>query len=236
MRAFVLFLCLLNVILAAQLVQGYHAPAPRPLATEIQAERVRLLTPKALTSLPIRASTQAEPATTSPASTHATITDPATATVDSGCYNWGTFKPAQVNAVLAWLQPLHVTATVANATQGTVEKRYWLYKPPLPSAEAAQAKLDELLQLGVEDAFIVQSNQYKYAISLGIFRDQQLADQWLRTLAEKGVRGVVKAVRYAGAGQVVLHLHGLDLTQLQQLKNGLAQFPDSELTPETCPA
>lgn len=236
MRTFTLLLCLANVMLLALWLQGRHDQAPRVLVTEIQGERVRLIRAQALASWPSRAKPESAsvaavtPAMPALASNQAVSVAP----VASTCFRWGSFKPLQVNTVLQWLQPLHVNTRVVNLNRDSVEKRYWLYKPPLPNHEAAQAKLEELQQLGIEDAFVVQSPQYRNAISLGMFRDPQLADQWQQTLIEKGVNGVVKAVRYAGAGQVQLQLTGVDAVLRSQLKNGLALFPDSELTEMPC--
>jgi hypothetical protein len=123
-----------------------------------------------------------------------------------------------------------------NQQAGNVDNtRYWIYKPPLASAEAAQTKADELRKLGVEDFFVVQDPKWRNAISFGVFRDEKLADKLMADLKAKGVRLLIKSTRYGGQGQAVVKLIDVSSQQFSSLKKTQPQFPDSVVKEITCP-
>lgn len=66
---------------------------------------------------------------------------------------------------------------------------YWVHIPPLANKAAADKKLAELKQLGVDDATpMLDVGPQQFAISLGLFRNEQLASKYLEALSKKGVR------------------------------------------------
>ena len=65
------------------------------------------------------------------------------------------------------------------------------------------ARFDELRRLGVEDLFIVQdAGPNQFAISLGLFKNEQAAGRHLNLLREKGVRSAQIASRGANVLRV----------------------------------
>ncbi|MDP8567574.1 SPOR domain-containing protein [Methylophilus aquaticus] len=151
------------------------------------------------------------------------------------CYEWGSFNLARINEAVDAANQLGIKNFVNQQTGAVENTRYWIYKPPLASAEAAQIKADELRKLGVEDFFIVQDPKWRNAISFGVFRDEQLADKLMTDLKAKGVRLLVKSTRYGGQGQAVVKLQDVTVQQFANLKKTQPQFPDSVLKETPCP-
>lgn len=151
------------------------------------------------------------------------------------CYEWGSFNLARINEAVDAANQLGIKNFVNQQTGAVENTRYWIYKPPLASAEAAQVKADELRKLGVEDFFIVQDPKWRNAISFGVFRDEQLADKLMTDLKAKGVRLLVKSTRYGGQGQAVVKLQDVTAQQFANLKKTQPQFPDSVLKETPCP-
>lgn len=66
---------------------------------------------------------------------------------------------------------------------------WWVFIPPLPSKLDAERKAGELKRIGVTDYFIVQeAGPNRFAISLGVFSNEQGANDHLANLKSKGVR------------------------------------------------
>jgi hypothetical protein len=113
-------------------------------------------------------------------------------------------------------------------------KRFWIYKKPLKSVEAAQAKALELKALGIQDLYIVQDVRWKNAISFGVFEDEQLATNLLNELKAKGVKEVMKALRNQGKGHASLQFNKLTDTEIIELKKLKPAFPEANLKKVDC--
>lgn len=130
-------------------------------------------------------------------------------------------------------QQLNIKTQTNMTSSGQENIRYWIYKPPLATAEAAQSKADELRKLGVEDFFIVQDDpKWRNAISFGVFRDEKLADKLMADLKNKGVKLLIKAPR--NGGQAVIKLQQVSSSQYTSLQKARSHFPDSVLKEIPC--
>lgn len=227
-------LLLANLLAFVYFKREAWSPAPVTAQPEIHPEQLKVLKESDLDSLPMRASTAIAENISAEAShpmTAASTSSPAEATA---CYEWGSFASASVNQAVDEANKQGVRHTVVSLQSGAENKRYWIYKPPLASAEAAQAKADELRRLGVDDFFVVQDPKWRNAISFGVFKDETLADALMEKLKQKGVRLVVKATRFGGEGHAMLKLQQVSSTQLESLKKTQPQFPDAELKEVAC--
>ena len=112
--------------------------------------------------------------------------------------------------------------------------RYWIYVPPLKSTVAAQAKQSELANLGVQDTFIVQEPQWRNAISIGVFKDEQLASKLLEDLKTRGVRSAVKGVRNNEKSQASLLINHVSPEMASEIDKLKPDFAGSELKPVSC--
>ena len=69
---------------------------------------------------------------------------------------------------------------------------YRVYLPPLASKEAAERKRQELTRLGFKDHAVIQEDDWRNAISLGLFSVEANAEARVRELVAKGVKAKVQ--------------------------------------------
>lgn len=234
MKKLVWLLVLINVGLLIYFNKEAILPsAPKATMVEIQPEKITIVTQKEVDALPKKYA--ATPAT----EVTATINPPTvveTSTPNSAkamCYEWGVFSAPNLATAQAAISGLSLQAVVKEQSS-TEAKRFWVYKPPLKSAEAAQAKALELRALGINELYIVQDSKWKNAISFGVFEDEQLASNLLNELKSKGVKEVVKALRNQGKGHASLQFNNItesDLAALKKLKN---DFPEANVKEIAC--
>jgi hypothetical protein len=73
---------------------------------------------------------------------------------------------------------------------------HWVVIQELPSRALAEKKKAELRQLSVDEGEIVEDASLgPYAVSLGVFRSQSLAEDYLQSIVRKGVRSARLAKR-----------------------------------------
>lgn len=69
------------------------------------------------------------------------------------------------------------------------ETRFWVYIPPLASAEAARKKAEELAGLGVDDFYPINNgSKWQNAVSLGVYSTREAGEKRLAALKASGVR------------------------------------------------
>jgi hypothetical protein len=100
-------------------------------------------------------------------------------------------------------------------------KRFWVYLEPQASREAAQQKLAELQQKGVQDILLVQANDMRNAISLGLYGDQ---DSVTRRLARLNALGYQPKVLPRHKVKQVIWLDVLTELDIQVMAEARAQF------------
>ena len=151
----------------------------------------------------------------------------------AACYQWGSFSTRSLPRAREALGRLQVSYTLQQ--QSSVDAtRYWVYIPRLRNAQVAQAKMDELRNLGIDDIFIVQEPQWRYAISLGVFKDEQLASRRLDDVKLRGVNSAVKAVRNQEQGQASLVITNMLPETAAEIEKLKPDFPGSELKQTSC--
>jgi hypothetical protein len=85
--------------------------------------------------------------------------------------------------------------------------RWWVYIPPLASRQAAAQRVAELKKQGIEDSSLVSDEpSWRNAISLGVFRSEDAANNRAENLRKRGVRGVQVAPREGAGGRVYVQL------------------------------
>jgi hypothetical protein len=84
---------------------------------------------------------------------------------------------------------------------------HWVVIPELPTRALAEKKKAELRQLGITEGEIVEhATLGPFAISLGVFRGQPLAEEFSQVLAKKGVRSARLIKRELPAEKFALEL------------------------------
>jgi hypothetical protein len=149
------------------------------------------------------------------------------------CYEWGSFAGPDVARAKTELDKLSLEAIARERTpQDAV--RYWVYIPPRKSREEAQTKVDELKSLGVEEIFIVQEPKWLFAISLGVFKEEALANKLLQDLQNRGVKTAVKGRRNHEGGQTSYFVKNASSIQVDEIGKLRPDFPGSELKQVSC--
>ncbi len=144
------------------------------------------------------------------------------------CLEWGAFAGSDAGLVEEALAPLALGAKLSR--RRTEEPAaWWVFMPPQGSRQAAMNKAAELRRLGVSDFFVLQDDpNFRFAISLGVFRTEDAARNYLDGLRAKGVRTAQIGTR--DAQKVWFQVRDVGdavAARLNELKQG---FPGSEVT------
>lgn len=206
-----------NVLLFAY----FNLPLRSGVALQVESaplnpEKIRLLGPEEISALPLRRLPLQTPAAGQLA-----------------CYEWGTFSRARLASARSIVNRFALDAVVIQQTAAE-STRYWVYVPPLRNAAAAQARAEELRQLGISELYVVQDEQFRNAISLGVFKDEQLATKLLEELKSKGVVSAAKGVRNQENGRASLYISNMSSTLVPELEKLQPEYPGSELKQVTC--
>ena len=101
-------------------------------------------------------------------------------------------------------------------------KSWWVHIPPLPNSAQADKKAAELSRLGIKDFYVVrEGGPNQYAISLGLYKSEESANNYLNALLKKSVKSARIQVREAPGDKSVVEIRGTP----QQLVNALAELP-----------
>lgn len=226
MKLLVWLLVLLNVGLLVYFNSDVIAPKPVVADRSIQPEKLKILSAKDLETMPKKDAQTAQP-----------VADPVLGDVAStSCYKWGNFTKTNLPAAQVVLVRLGLQSDVNQEATAQEDKRFWVYYPPLKSADLAQQKAAEIKALGVEELFIVQDSQWRNAISFGLFQDEQLASNLLTELQAKGVKGATKALRSPGKALSSLLVKAVSAQTALELQTIRPEFVGTELTLVACPA
>lgn len=220
MKRNVIILGLLNIFIFAyfQWPDAASNKAHQSLP-EMHPEKVQLLSDKALQDLPVGSQSE---------------TDQAVATaVSTQCFEWGSFTSVSLKKAQDLMVQLGVQSQLLEKPSQE-SKRFWIYIPPAASQAIADKKIEVLRQHGVLQTYIVQDEKWRYAISLGIFQDEKLADNLLQEIKNKGIKTAIKGLRNQEAGQSVLALNNVSADQLDALSKAKLEFNNAELKEVAC--
>jgi len=217
MRA--LFLLLLAANLAYFAWWRYGAPADpadsAPLARQIEPEKLKVIAPKDLP--PPSTTRKAAPLAAAPAAASAP------------CLEWGGFTLADAPRAEQALEPLALGGRLAQRRTDELA-RWWVFIPSQGSRQNALRKAQELRNLGIDEYFIVQDEgEYRWALSLGVFRNEEAAQAHLAALRARGVRSAGVGPRETVVPKVWLQVKSVDAPLLARLKEIARQVEGSEL-------
>lgn len=224
MKWLVWLLLLLNVVLLGYFQLGSQQPAgPLDGHQAIDPGKLKIITPEELARLPKKGEAPSS-ASASPAATPLPV---------ASCYEWGSFAAVDAARAKAALDRIGLEAT---AKQQTPQEaiRYWVYIPPQKSLEKAQAKVDEIKALGIEESFIIQEPKWRFAISLGVFKAEALATKLVEELHSRGIQSAVKGQRNHEGGQTGYTIKNVSAAQAEEIGKLKPDFPGSELKQINC--
>lgn len=251
MRTTFWLILLANVILFALIQRGglwwaeelLAGLANDPVAQALPAlheEKIRLLAaPKG-----VPASISATSVPTLPAAPHVdssglqlsmNISSPvATRTNAPVCLEWGDFSGADLKRATAALSALRLGSKL-DSRQVDQIIRYWVYMPPLASKAAVNQKIEQLKVRGVAEYFVVQeAGPWRNAISLGVFKTQEAAQNYLKVLRGKDVRSARVGERAGKQKATLFILSGVSPATEARLTAMQKDFPGSELKNFSC--
>ncbi|MGH8710818.1 MAG: SPOR domain-containing protein [Burkholderiales bacterium] len=216
-------LLLANVVFFAymQLVAGGNDEA-QLTRQQFHAEKIKLLNPKdAFTAPVLKSAVKLE---------NAPAVDKSPA-----CLEWGAFSGVELARAQNALDKLQLGDRLSQRTsEETVG--YWVYIPPLNTKKDAESKIGELKALGIGEYFLMQDNSpWRNAISLGVFKSEELARNYLAKLQAKGVKSAVIGERNHQIKRTLFQIRDAGGALANKLAELQRDFPGSELKTEDCP-
>jgi hypothetical protein len=221
MKWLVALLVLVNAGLLVYFNSDIIAPKPVQMNPPINPEKLKILDQQALEAMPKKvAALPAEPIVETP---------------PTSCYEWGNFTASNLPSAQVALAKLGLEGVTKQADTAKVDRRFWVYYPPLKNAQLAQEKANEIKALGIGEIFVVQDSQWRNAISFGLFQDEKLATNLLNDLQAKGVKGATKALRSQGKNITSLLIKAVSPEVALELQKISPEFVGSELKVAACP-
>ena len=158
----------------------------------------------------------------------------ATNTNDQLCLEWGDFSGAELKLASAVLSSMQL-GNKLDKRQVDQVIRYWVYIPPLKNKTAVQQKIAQLKARGIEEYFIVPDNDpWRGAISLGVFKTQEAANNFHKVLRGKDVRSARVGARAGKQKATIFILKGISHTTEARINSLKKDFPGSELKNVPC--
>ncbi len=216
MKIFFWLLVVANVIFFAVMKsgmlddgQGEQTPLP------VNAEQITLLNAPVAAALPVSASISAP-------------------TAESACFEWGEFSGTDVDLVAKELKKLNLGDRVS---RHDIDRPlgYWVYIPPVNSKAAVAQKVAQLKALGVTDYFVVQdAGEWLNAISLGVFKTREAAQNFLDGLHDKGIRSARVGEKSSKNPATMFAINGLNEEMSDKLNTMQKDFFGSQLKRVSC--
>jgi hypothetical protein len=150
------------------------------------------------------------------------------------CLEWGDFSGSDLTRAETALSALQLAGKLS---QRQIEQDigYWVYMPPLKNKTAVKRKIGELKALGITEYFVIPgSGQWQNAISLGVFKTQEAAENFLHALNAKGVHTAKVGERASKLITTLFSLNQVDAATELKVKEIQKDFPGSELNQVPC--
>lgn len=209
-----------------------------PAARTMPVSAVLPLPQAAVVSAPVAASATTPVSAPLPASVPTPVSAPVPAPMGEAavktCMEWGEFSGTDLARSEKALAGLKLGEHLA---QRTVEyaSGYWVYIPRLNNQAAVHKKIAQLKALGVKDYFVVQEPPlWVNVISLGVFKTEEAAKNFLVSLGKKGVRTANVGERKHKLKFTVFVLNHIDAEAENKLVALQKDFASSELTTVAC--
>jgi hypothetical protein len=149
------------------------------------------------------------------------------------CVEWRGLAPDELRSARELLKGM-AEQRVMSFSEVPLDLRHWVIFPPLPSREAAIAKLAGLSAAGIQDAFVVKSGAWDNALSLGLYAREEAARRRVREVEDKGVLGVrIEPQAKQGSGYYFV-VRSEDADALKSLNEAKAAYPNSTLSRVAC--
>ena len=153
----------------------------------------------------------------------------------SACIEWGPFSAAELPAAQSAVDALGLGDRIG-AMQVQAVASWWVFIPPLDSEAQVERKISELEDLGVTEYYAVESaGDMRNAISLGIFRTEEAANNFLAELQAKGIHSARVGERERRVSQTAFVSRNPDAQISARMAELASRFAGSELKATDCP-
>ncbi len=219
--------------LHGEMIRLIPAPQNAPAKTLPAPVAVSAPVPVAVSPAPVPASSPSQ----YPSNLQLSLNMAAPAAAKPGtpvCLEWGDFSGPDLTRATAALSALQLADKLS---QRQIERDigYWVYIPPLRNKAAVNRKIAELKALGVREYFVVQiSGHWLNAISLGMFKTRDAAQNFLHDLNTKGVRTARVGERASKLKATLFMLNRVDAATEVKLTAMQKDFAGSELNNVPC--
>ena len=150
------------------------------------------------------------------------------------CMEWGEFSGPDLARAAAALSGMQ-SGVKLSRRQVERDIGYWVYISPLKSRASANRKVAELKALGVSEYFIVlAAGPWHNAISLGVFKTRDAAQNYLNYLRTRGVHTAKVGARVSKVKETIFNLAMVDAVTAAKLTAMQKDFPGSELKEVPC--
>lgn len=154
----------------------------------------------------------------------------------TACLDWGSFDAQELARVRKALSGMDLGDRLT-ARDAQVTANWWVYMPRQRSRVRMERKADELRQIGVADFITIpERGRWQYAISLGAFRKEVGARNYLRQLSKLGVRTAVVGPREQTITQTTLTIRAPSSAESKRLSELATRFPGSDMGARECDA
>lgn len=150
------------------------------------------------------------------------------------CFEWGEFSGDEAELAASSLQKLQLGDKLS---QREIDRNigYWVYIAPLKDKAAVTQKVAQLKARGVTDYFVVQeAGEWLNAISLGVFKSRESAQNFLQGLRAKNVSSAQMGERAGKSKAKVFLINNMDATMQVKLTALQKNFSGSELKSVSC--
>ena len=191
------------------------ATEPERVSSQVFPEKLRVLSvgteppsapsAEASTPLPNESAPVAESAPAAAPAVASEASAPAAPAViaDNGAASCVVFKNLTSTQAQALAQRARGAANLT-VREEAGPSSFWVNIPPQGGKAGADRRAAELKTLGLDDFFIMQdAGENRYAISLGLFHAEGLAQRQLETLQKRGVKGATVSARENANGSRV---------------------------------
>jgi hypothetical protein len=234
MKLAFLVLLLLNLALFAwqQGVFGHFPESgrePERIARQIEPERIRILSEREVQILRERAA-QARVAAPPPAAP--AVGAGVDLSIAQSCVEFGDFIGPDIARAETALLKLGLGSRQSSRPV-EVPGFYLVYLPPFKTRAEAERVVADLKKSGVKDLAVLSDGSLRYAVSLGSFRDPELAKSHVAAVTKLGVKNARMSEKPIAMPATRFQLRELDAEAARQLGAIAEEFPAQSVRPCT---
>jgi len=124
---------------------------------------------------------------------------------------------------------------MVSSVQATLSDGWWVHIPPRANGQEASRRAKELERLGVRDLYVFEEGPNRFAISLGVFRSEAAAAEYLDDLTRRGIKGARVGRQEQRVSMTLLYVRSQAPEVIARVTEVKAQFARAEMRQVSCP-